>query len=232
MKFKFGTDPEFFFMKNNEFISAHGILPGTKHEPFKLDKGAVQVDGMAAEFNIDPAQSAEEFDNNISVVLTQVAEIVRKHDKDIRFVFTPYAKFDQDYFNLQPLESKILGCDPDFDIHGDQKVPPEDLMFSPFRTAAGHFHIGFAETDDPYNQKHLEKCKFISKNFLGAQFFVPRTPLEKERIKYYGAEGSLRPKTYGVELRTPSNLWVASSKFRRKMFNNAAKKMSEIEHAL
>ena len=65
-----GADPEL-FMKNpntNAFVSAHDRVPGTKYEPFKVPNGAIQVDGTALEFNIDPAHSVEEFVANIKSV--------------------------------------------------------------------------------------------------------------------------------------------------------------------
>ena len=52
-----GCDPEVFVAKGGKFISAHGMIPGTKKAPHKVERGAVQVDGMALEFNIDPAAS-------------------------------------------------------------------------------------------------------------------------------------------------------------------------------
>ena len=52
-KFTIGADPEVFVADSltNTFVSAHDLVPGTKLEPFAVNKGAVQVDGMALEFN-------------------------------------------------------------------------------------------------------------------------------------------------------------------------------------
>lgn len=54
-----GADPEVFVGREGQFFSAHGLVPGNKRRPHKVDRGAVQVDGMALEFNIDPASSYE-----------------------------------------------------------------------------------------------------------------------------------------------------------------------------
>jgi hypothetical protein len=61
MEFKIGADPEFFLRDKatGKFVSAHGLIPGTKRQPMKVDKGAVQVDGMALEFNIDPVTNLD-----------------------------------------------------------------------------------------------------------------------------------------------------------------------------
>lgn len=219
---KVGCDPEVFLFHPGEgFISAHGLLPGTKKNPFKVDKGAVQVDGLAFEFNIDPAETAEEFDNNISTVLTQMKEMVHKISPEIKLTFTAFANFDVSYFNNLPDESKILGCDPDFTIEGELNTPDPELQYRPFRTAAGHIHIGFVEDEeiDPYSRSHIEDCKFISQLFYRKNFFSPVREDELKRIKYYGSPGSFRPKKYGIELRSPSNRWVERKDFRIKMFN-------------
>ena len=56
-----GCDPEVFVKKDGLFKSAHGLIKGDKKNPFKIRSGAVQVDGMALEFNIDPAHNEDEF---------------------------------------------------------------------------------------------------------------------------------------------------------------------------
>ncbi len=82
-KIAIGCDPETFLKRHGEYISAFGMFPGTKNEPYKVNKGAIQVDGFALEFNIDPAFSAEEFDYNIQTVLNQMDDMVKSVDPDI-----------------------------------------------------------------------------------------------------------------------------------------------------
>lgn len=225
-----GTDPELFLSLGGKYISAHGLFPGTKREPFPLEKGAVQVDGLALEFNIDPADDANKFDSNITTVLNQVNEMVTKVDKDLKINFTPYAKFDPKLFESIPFEAKLLGCSPDYNAYGTVNPSPE-ILNEPFRTAAGHIHIGWTkdvEIDDP---AHFEDCLLVSKHFFdnsAKSFFAARTPLEKLRIQYYGDNGAFRPKSYGVELRSPSNIWVQNSDTRKEMFNFVMKQMENI----
>ena len=40
-------------------FSAHGLVKGTKERPQTTDNGAVQVDGLALEFNTDPVSLAD-----------------------------------------------------------------------------------------------------------------------------------------------------------------------------
>lgn len=226
MQFKYGADPETFLQVGDKFISAHGLFPGTKAEPFKVEKGAVQVDGLALEFNIDPAETASEFSGNIKTVLAQMNEMVKKVDKDMKIVFTPFATFDVKYFKELPDECKILGCDPDYRAaDGRMNEPPADLTNRPFRTAAGHYHIGWSEGEDPMRKIHFEDCRFIANHFYerGPEP-IRRDPWaiskeESDRLHHYGHSGSFRPKPYGVELRQYSNVWVREEATRLKMFN-------------
>ncbi len=52
VNFTIGADPEIFLRRRGKAFSAHGVIPGTKKEPHNVEKGAVQVDGMAVEFNV------------------------------------------------------------------------------------------------------------------------------------------------------------------------------------
>lgn len=229
MKFKLGTDPEVFLKEGNEFVSAAGLFPGTKHEPFPIDGGAIQVDGMALEFNINPASSAEEFSNNIERVLNQMKDMVKAVSKDLSINFTPFAEFNPDYFARVDFDAKILGCEPDFTFEGEIQTPPDHLMEAPFRTAAGHVHIGFCDpVEDVLEDKHFNECIKLSKLFSTKKFFVAQTPLEKKRIELYGRNGAFRPKPYGVELRSPSNIWVANPSSRMEMFNVVAAELNGV----
>ena len=76
MKLLIGADPELFVSENGKLVSCHGLLPGTKLNPHRVDKGAVQVDGMAAEFNIDPASNEEEFITNLNTVQNSLRELL------------------------------------------------------------------------------------------------------------------------------------------------------------
>lgn len=72
VNYTLGADPEIFVGRQGQFFSAHDLIPGNKRRPHPVDKGAVQVDGMALEFNIDPASSYEEFQGNLDHVMAQL----------------------------------------------------------------------------------------------------------------------------------------------------------------
>lgn len=231
---KIGCDPEGFLVDGSgDFISAYGIVQGTKHEPFKLDGGAVQVDGLAVEFNIDPVETADEFHKNIKKVLYQIDEIIHAVDKDFSVRWTPVAKFRPTIWNMAPEQCKELGCDPDFNVKGVVNAnPTHKLQGNPLRTAAGHIHIGWREEllEDPTDKEHFALCLDIAQGFFYSHLssYIPHTAEEEERMHYYGHNGSFRPKKYGIELRSPSNIWVGHEESQKLIFNQTREKFRDL----
>lgn len=222
---KIGCDPEGFIVrKDGKFISAAGLFPGTKKDPHQLEGGAVQVDGVALEFNIVAAETEEQFLGNIDKVVKQLDELVTKVDKDLKLKFVPIATFEpEDWEKVDP-EAKVLGCDPDYNaLNGEINTnPTEKLDKQPVRTAAGHIHIGWTKDEDPQSFQHFVDCRYIAAQFhqKHMKFYAPRDDAEYRRLQFYGHHGSFRPKSYGVELRSPSNLWVQSPVWRKEMYNS------------
>ncbi len=210
---KIGADPEFFLRDKNtgKHVSAHGIVPGTKKEPHKVDGGAVQLDGTAVEFNIDPASSAFEFCNHVSAVLKQLREMVPDH---LEFVYAPAILYDLKYFAKIPEVHKELGCDPDYSAESNNPFvpnPPPPVEFVPpgMRTGAGHLHIGFTNTNNPTDVSHMTDCVLLIQN-MNKLYSSLRYNWDNDhsRSSLYGGSGAFRPKAYGVEYRTPSNAWL------------------------
>src|SRR3546814_10533944 len=58
-------------------------------------------------------------------------------------VATPVAEFGFDYIKAQTREALELGCDPDYNAWEDGAVNTKPDGDNPFRTGAGHVHIGW-----------------------------------------------------------------------------------------
>lgn len=235
MQIKFGCDPEIFLArKDGQIISAAGLFPGTKKEPFKIDKGAVQVDGCALEFNIDPVETEDQFFTNIHAVMSQMTEMISKVDKDLNIHITPVAHFDKEVWEKIEPDAKILGCDPDYNVQGTVNPNPGDqLLNTPLRTGSGHIHIGWSEGEDPSDAAHFEDCRYIAQRmnqhihpYFGSN--QKEKNLEQQRFRYYGGNGAFRPKPYGVELRSPSNFWIRSEQSIKTTFRNYQKAFQSI----
>lgn len=214
-----GADPELFIRNpnNGDFVSAHDKVPGTKYEPFKVPSGAIQVDGTALEFNIDPAATVDEFVNNINAVRATLNSYVPGYN----VVAEPVAYFGEQYFTWEvPSHAKELGCEPDFCGWTRDMNPRPDPGFVPMRTASGHIHIGWTEGADVYDKAHFEYCAKVARQmdyYLG----VPSLLWDQDstRRKLYGKAGAFRPKPYGVEYRVLSNRWLDSDALMRWVYD-------------
>lgn len=216
-----GCDPEIFVKKGDHFVSAHGLISGDKQNPLKVNKGAVQVDGMALEFNIDPAASEDQFVDNVKSVMATLASMV----PDFQLAPVPVAHFTKEYMATQPPAALELGCEPDFNAYtGAVNLKPNAER--PMRTASGHVHIGWAEGQDPHSASHQSACHAVAKQCdiilgLASLFYDDDT----ERRSMYGKAGCLRYKPYGVEYRTLSNAWLRSEERMAWVFRNTKKAM-------
>lgn len=219
-----GCDPEVFVRQGGVFKSAHGLIRGDKKNPQKVRSGAVQVDGMALEFNIDPAKNEDEFVFLVSDVFLQLRDMVPEYE----IVTVPVAHFDQEYMKTQPKEALELGCDPDFNAWtGLANVKPNGDR--PMRTASGHIHIGWTDGKSITDARHVDQCKMAGKQMdfylgLGSLFYDN----DKQRREMYGKGGCIRFKSYGVEYRTLSNRWLSDQGLMRWVYRNAVKGMNDL----
>lgn len=218
-----GCDPELFIRnkKTKQFISAHNLIPGTKEKPYATPFGAIQVDGVAAEFNITPANSAAVFSQNITQT---IMELQKRIGPDNELVYEPIAKFNTEYFDKLPAHVKELGCNPDFNAWTNQVNPaPEakgDLYAT--RTASGHVHIGWTKDQDPNDPSHIEDCNMVVRN-LDYYLGLPSLMWDRDnrRRALYGMAGACRYKPYGVEYRTLSNKWLTDPQLITYVWNGA-----------
>src|SRR6476661_615018 len=183
-----GADPELFVKDSKgRYRSAHGMIAGTKADPFPVACGAYQVDGMAVEFNIHPAATPEEFQTNIQRVMEQMeAALPKGHTMHSDSTAT----FHGNHLRVQPEEATQLGCEPDFNAYtlAENEKPNGKVKF---RTASGHVHIGFVDGADVRSQEHMIRCAMLIKHldvFLG----LPSLLWDKDtkRRELYGKAGA------------------------------------------
>lgn len=228
-EFTVGADPEMFLCieGTTDFVSAHNMFPGTKLDPYPVLGGAIQVDGMAAEVNINPAKDRVEFLRNIQTVMKGLEEhlppgVSISHG-------TPVAHFEPFVMDMQPPEAKELGCDPDYNGWTGKANPrPNGEVL--FRTASGHIHMGWgANVKDPYkDQDHYELCCAMARQM---DYYVGIYSLlwdpDNQRRMLYGKAGAFRAKPYGIEYRTPSTAWLADPELQAWVFDATVKAMED-----
>ena len=234
MDIKLGADPEFFLIgKYRKHVSAHNLVQGTKHKPYPLNKGALQADGTAVEFNIDAASNPTEFAQNITTVLGQVRDIV---PKEYTFNFSPAIHYNTQYFDQEiPESAKELGCDPDFDAWNGGAVNPRPQPALGFRTASGHLHIGWTDDADVKDPEHLDDCMAVVRRldyYFGGVSAFWETDIDVARRRLYGNWGAFRPKKYGVEYRVLGNTWLKYPKMWPWLFEFVNHAVNSLENGI
>lgn len=215
-QFTIGCDPEIFVTQKGKAVSAYGMIPGTKDKPHPTSHGAVQVDGMALELNTTPApvNNFEVFNNNLVRQMKNLQNMV-KAAGNYNLAIKPVQDFTQEDMDNAPAEAKELGCDPDFCAYTMEPNPrPEGTVN--FRTGAGHIHIGWGENIPVDNMDHMQICAdFVKVLDMTVGLFMTVIDTDPRRRVLYGKAGAFRPKPYGVEYRTPSNVWIKNLEFRK-----------------
>lgn len=219
MGIKVGADPELFVRKGGKLISAHRMIKGTKLKPFPVDKGAVQVDGIALEYNIDPASTVDEFVSHNLIVMDKLKSMLP--DQDLNFDISPCADITPEFFKEQPPEAMRLGCDKSYNAFTMTLENVRDIKS--LRTSGGHVHLGWGENINMEDSIYFHKCCSLVREL--EVFFNVLTlehsdiEQEKKRKALYGNSGSFRPKPYGLEYRSLSNFWLKDVKLMEDVFN-------------
>ncbi len=217
-KFTIGTDPEFFFRREDgKFISTIPFVHGTKEEPEPLPSGGnVQHDNVAVEFATEPAKDGKDLVKKVRNAFKDIMDkIPEGHSLDI----SPSANFEED--QLDHPEARRFGCDPDYDAWKVEQNDPPECDDPSLRTCGGHVHVGRADGDgndfllDPYGKIDVVKVMDIFHGIIS--IILDSSPEAVERRKLYGKAGCHRPVSIdsgglynGVEYRVLSNFWFKS----------------------
>jgi len=207
-----GHDAELFLYDENEnAIPSIDLVGGSKECPREVSGGAVQEDNVMAELNIEPCTTSNQFVSRTNEVMESLTSIIKPHG--LHYKIMDFQKFNPEF--LKSPQAKMFGCDPDYNVYSLQQNVVDTKLLRNARTAGGHIHIGLSEPNfHPMTKISLVKnCDF----FIG----LPLTILERQsqRKAFYGKAGSFREKAYGIEYRTPSNIWLSSDVLKQWIFN-------------
>jgi len=219
LKILIGADPELFLEKSGTYLSAHDLLPGTKRNPYPVPGGAIQVDGVAAEFNIDPADNPQDFVLRCQAMMTAIKG---RLPEGVFLRPIPTATFKEEYFKSLPEDTRELGCNPDYNAWTGGINDRPDGEHTTMRTAAGHIHIGWTKDADVNDETHYEDCMAVIRQldyFLGCYSLM--WDKDDLRRSLYGKAGSFRPKSYGCEYRGISAAWLQSPDLMKWVYSAA-----------
>ena len=207
-----GADPEAFLISKsqNKIISAVGLVPGTKEEPFKISDNkfeAIQTDNIMIEFCQEPTNDPVKFFEDSQKILQYIKNLL---PEDLEISIQASAEVDSS--ELQSEQALLFGCDPDYNAW-TLSMNPSPNVNSNLRTAGGHLHIGY---ENPNMGLNVEIIKI-----LDAYLTLPSLLIDPDdrRREMYGKAGAFRPKDYGVELRTLSNFWIKDQALVNWVFN-------------
>lgn len=226
---KIGADPEFFVRKGSHYLSGHIFKCGTKRLPLATANGHVQVDGVALEVNVRPAETRDEFIKNVRGVMADVTDIMKKSEPTAQLVAKPSIFMGTSKLSMLPAENFALGCEPDFNAWENNRVNTRPNPELPIRTGAGHIHIGWTENKNPHNIKHMLECGRIVRQldyYLGLPSLL--WDGDSRRRTLYGKAGAFRPKPYGVEYRVLSNAWVTTDKLVGWVFDRTVAAVTDL----
>lgn len=220
-----GADPELMLVSpEGALVSAIPLIKGTKKRPQKVKGGAVQHDNVMAEFNVLPASTSEEFEDNIRTVLGELARLVKPN----RLIVQAYAEYDEK--SLDHPDARRFGCDPDFCAWPNEdgilsmNTIPSHKALEPYRSAGGHFHIGFKKKTEDMLRDDFGKIEVVKMLdiFQGIpSVLLDLDPTSPERRQLYGTAGAHRPKPYGVEYRALGNFWLRNPGLVQLMYELA-----------
>lgn len=215
----FGCDPELFIVNSEgNPVCADGLIPGTKENPYKVKGGAVQVDGMAAEINIDPVDNYDDFSTNINSVMSQLRKML---PQGYSLLAAPSVVFSEEEWEKAPARAKELGCNPDFNAWTGAVNPPPNGDVTPrMRTGAGHLHIGWTDGADTSDADYVNAAMELVRQldwYLGGWSAI--TDKDSTRRSLYGKAGAMRFKPYGAEYRVLSNWWLNHPSTRLAVWN-------------
>ena len=214
MSLMVGSDPEVFLRDvNGNPVPSQDIVPGTKEQPEKMKYGMIHRDNVLLELNPIPAKSQDEFVDNTILLVEEVRELLKPRGLDL--LVQPGAEFDE--LELLHPEAQVFGCEGDIDAWflDDADVPNPDSAGN-YRSAGGHVHLGFPETDSQF--------KINVARTLDLVVGVPSVIVDQDtrRRELYGQGGRIRIKDYGLEYRVPSNFWLMSVEYMKWIYAQAA----------
>ena len=190
-----GADPEGFALHPEaQYVPAVVFMADGKGE------APVHADCCCVEMVVPYAMNRTDFVTNVLTMRDEVRAMLDGYG--MTPVWKTTAPMNPEF--LGDHRTNQAGCDPDTNVYTGTASRPRDFPGSD-RYAGGHVHVGYEGSKDSDGLKNVTKAFEILHGTVGALLDE-----DTKRRQMYGAAGAVRPKEYGVEIRSPSNWWVTS----------------------
>lgn len=224
---KVGNDVEFFLINSKGVITPSWDLGmGTKDSPLKVNGGFISEDGVSAEVSPAPASSEQEFVENLTTVMDELAKFVKPHG--LSLVTKASVKLPDNV--LKKSRSRVVGCDEDYDPWGRNisvnATPTYNRKI--FRCSGGHVHVS-------HPILRSNEWKRVAAKLFDMYLGVPAVLMDRDanRRSMYGKPGAHRPTSYpdgscGVEYRVLSNFWTKSDNMTRWVYQQTIRLVEDL----
>jgi len=221
----FGSDPELFLFIGDKPVSAIGLFPGSKTEPFMISEHeSVQVDNVALEFNLKPSTNAKELFDSMQVCYDWSMEQLQHIDPRMGLGFVASAEFDRK--ELSHPDAKTFGCEPDWDAWTGNVRFFRKPKNRALRSCGGHLHLELSEPG------FVDKNRLVRLLDKHVGTYCSDICGDDRRRLLYGKAGSFRDKSYGLEYRTPSNKWLSKIEYMEEVFRLATLAVEEYNYMM
>lgn len=186
-----GSDPEYGAIDQNGVpTSVVGFLPGTKKEPYELNKYvSCQVDNVGAETCIPPCVNENEFVKFIMLAKIKTQTELRKLAPNLSLVSVSSQKYSDK--ELASDTAQMFGCEASYCVYTGNRSPrptPEEV--GNLRSFGFHVHVGFPIEEGENQVDYVQKLIRAMDITLGLPSIIIDT--DTDRRKIYGNAGDLR----------------------------------------
>lgn len=213
----FGSDPEFFLLnaETGRIVPSVGLVGGTKDKPRMVGDYGLQEDNVMAEFTTPATPMlSQNLEFAVHGMHTVVSNLLPGAPHVLPYTGC-YTEFTDAELVAAGPQAAQFGCSPDFDAYNlgarHPRVDPAALRTDggAWRFAGGHIHVGYRHLTQMPEYVAALMCDLT----LGLALTIAGER-QGPRRSLYGMPGRFRPTKYGVEYRTPSNMWLHSDRLR------------------
>lgn len=216
-----GSDPELFTRDHNGNVSSvAGKLGADKYHKKEISHDVrIQEDNVLVEFDINPHNSFDSFNDNMRRGIEACDVEARKIGNEVDLDICSHI-FSADELKSFHRDAFVFGCEPDYNALTGMINPKPEAPEVGLRTAGGHIHIGY-DNDREVTEHGRAVLGVMCDYFLG----MPSILLDSDdrRKELYGKAGACRYKTYGIEYRVLSNFWTTKERNRLWAWEQAHK---------